>query len=238
MTEKLTSPETKKESILTRDKIEAPANFVSVFHETKEEFIESIDKGGLKLDTETKNIGDSDEMVLRNRLIDKYRPKKLQQFGVSRQNIYAYPYLEHGHGLGGAANKFAKDHRRFQREQPGEILELKVDPAKCYIGRMEYITNIHADIAQGLLPEEEAIEFWAKEYWDQIITLQDFLKWYKKPEFDEEGEPINPQDYKVEPVRDIFYLLKDAPEELAQQIEIPEILIPEDIPQKHIKVVK
>ena len=270
-------------SILERQEIMAPANFVSVFHETKAEFLSNIDQSGLTVNSEIKNIGDAKAMEKRNALIDKAMPDELRSKGLSRNNIYAYPFLEYGHGLLGADQRFIKRDKDYLRsefenalsrkdiyasflkfcselgvntpdeyvekmtdpeylksEYPGEVVEMKVDPEKTYVGDLEYITRIMDDMSRGW-SEHEAVQNQAKEYWGNLITLEDFFKWYKKPEWAEDSNSIKDgDDYKNgEPWSNAgFYLIKDAPDNLPSMIHQPEILIPENIPQDHIKLVK
>lgn len=270
--------ETKKpESILERQEIIAPPNFVSVFHETKQEFLPAIDKTGLITNIETKNIGEAEAMARRNAIIDNFRSEELKVKGISRNNIYGYPFLEYGHGLIGADQRFIKRDERFLRDEfetrqkyspdflhklgantldeyvrkmtdpeylksqyPGEVIELKVDPQKCYVGDLEYITRIMDDMHRGRT-ENDAVQQQAEEYWKNLITLEDFLKWYKKPEWAEDGNSIkDTDDYKDgEPLgASEFYPIKGAPDNFPWRIHQPEILIPENIPQDHMKLVK
>jgi hypothetical protein len=266
----------KKVGLLERQEIIAPPNFVSVYHETKEESLPSIDQGGLKVDIETKNIGEHATMQRRNTLIDALRPEELKAKGISRSNIYAYPFLEHGHGLFGADQRFIRrDERdlrdsfeRFQKyspdflkklgtataeeyirkmtdpsylksEYPGEVIEMKVDPDQCYVGDLYSITLIMEDMRW--FTEQEAIKRNGKKYWDNLVTLKDFITWYRRPEYAENGNDIqDAEQFKDgEDVNTMMYcLLKDAPDTLPKEIKDPEILIPRDIPQDHIKLVK
>jgi len=267
----------KRDSILERQEIIAPPNFVSVFHETKEEFLPAIDKDGLRKNIETKNIGKAEAMARRNALIDQFRPNELKIHGISRNNIYGYPFLEHGHGLIGADHRFIKQDVRFLRDEfekmqkhspdflrklevntpddyvrkmtdpeylksqyPGEIIELKVDPQKCYVGDLEYITLIMEDVNRGRT-ENEAVKQQAEEYWKNLIILEEFLRWYKKPEWAEDGNSIkNADEYRDgEPMgTSEFYPIKGAPDNFPRRIHQPEILILENIPQDHIKLIK
>lgn len=102
----------KEESILERREIVAPQNFVSVFHETKEEFLPAIDKDGLKRNIEFSNIGEAEAVARRNAIIDNFRTEELRAKGISRSSIYAYPFLEYGHGLLGADQRFIKRDER------------------------------------------------------------------------------------------------------------------------------
>lgn len=273
----------KRESILDRQKIIAPQNFVSVFHETKEEFLSAIDRDGLKKNIEIQNIGKAKAMIRRNKIVDDFKPEELKVRGISRNNIYAYPFLEYGHGLIGADQRFVKRDERILRntfenalengsayskfleyweklgvnttdeyirkmtdpeylklQYPGEVIEMKVDPQKCYVGNLEYITRIMDDIHRGR-SEGEATQRQAEEYWKNLITLEDFLRWYRKPEWAEDGNSIKDADeYKDgEPLgTSEFYPIKGAPDNFPWIIHQPEILIPEDISQDHIRLVK
>lgn len=216
--------ETKRQSILERQEIEAPAGFVSVFHETTEERLPQVDANGLKVESEA-NIG-GDAMSKRNALIDQFRPQQIVDKGISRKNIFAYPFLEYGNGLLGADQRFVKKDRRtfefefsnaqkyspehleklgvstldeyiakvtnpdyLKAQHPGEVLELKVDPKICYVGDMEYITRIWDDMNRGW-KEKDAAERQAEYYWKGIVSLEDFLKWYKMTEWAENGNDV------------------------------------------------
>ncbi|MBP9822225.1 MAG: hypothetical protein KBC81_02135 [Candidatus Pacebacteria bacterium] len=268
--------ESNNESILARKEIIAPPGFVSVFHETKEQFLKSIDTGGLQIGAEVKNVGGAGWMPRRNSAIDELRPEALRAQGVSRiGNIYAYPFLEIGNGLSGADQRFIKrdinnlkrdfqgfakyypdvlvrrgvkteeeyiaqmnDPAYLKKEYPGEVLEMKVDPDKCYVGDMYFITLIMEDMRY--FTEQEAVERNGKEYWKNLITLKDFLTWYRKPEWAENGNDIeNADQFKDgEDINTMDYcLLKGAPDGLPKGIREPEILIPQDIPQVHIRLV-
>jgi len=247
-----------QESIQEREEIIAPENFVSIYHETKTENLPFINRDGLTINTENKNIGKAEVMARRNRMIDKLRPEALKEQGISREsNIFAYPFLEEGHGLIGADQRFIKrdekmlrdqfetfrtyspnylrklgtstpeefikkmtDPEYLRREYPGEVLQIKVDPKKCYVGDVEYITRIMDDIHRGFT-ESQAVQLEGEIYWICMVTLEDFLKWYRKPK----------GAYS-------YTLLKDAPNNLPSEFILPEILIPENVPQNHIKLVK
>jgi hypothetical protein len=269
------SAEQHKESIRSRESIEAPPNFVSIYHETKSETLSNIDKEGLVLEHEASNIGGDPIMVKRNAIIDKYRPNHLVEKGISRSNIFGYPFLEHGHGLIGADQRYIEVDERTYRDNfdlikkhrpaylqeigtptyeeyvakmrdpdylrsryPGEVLQTKVDPERCYVGDLEFITRIYDDMKHGW-SEAEAVETQSAEYWKKAISLKDFLKWYKKPEWAEDGDSIkDAEEFKDgEPDTASGYLLRTgAPDHFPNKIDTPEIMIPDDIPQEHIKL--
>jgi hypothetical protein len=268
--------------ITERQYIEAPPHFVSVFHEITPQAISDIDREGLRQGVGEKNIGRDGAMVKRNKLIDTYLPDGLRARGVSRNNLYAYPFLEHGHGLMGADQRFiARDRKQLMRDfveaqqmeqsyrsfldfwrkegvttpeayaerntdpeylrekYPGEILELKVDPEESYVGDLEYVTRIMDDVRFGF-SEKDAVEKQAREYWGQLMPLKDFLQWYRKPEWTEDGNNIKDADaYRDgEPsLTTAFYPVRGTPEQFPDMIYQPEILIPKNVPQKHIRLV-
>ena len=275
--------EQKQESILGRKKIEAPPHYVSVYHEMLTSAIESVDKKGL-VSAEKGGLGGDKRMRKRNELLDKHRPsyyKNLSRFGV-----FAYPYLEEGHGLFGADQRFIKKDEEELREEferfvsfdpkwlaelgvstpeeyvakmkdpeylreqyPGEVLEMKVDPNTAAVGDMRSITEIESMVRRGE-SEEEAVEFEAKYYWGGMVLLKDFLKWYRKPEYAEDGNTIIDEEMYENPdsISSTGYcILKGAPghylEGEAQlnwpeKIHQPEILIEGSIPQKHLRVLE
>lgn len=63
-------------------------NLVSVFHETKSEYLDSILKNGLRLDNEIKNIGKN--IATYNQDIDKYRTPEEINRGLSREKIFLH----------------------------------------------------------------------------------------------------------------------------------------------------
>ncbi|MHB8831241.1 MAG: hypothetical protein ACYC44_03960 [Patescibacteria group bacterium] len=257
-----------RQSILERKEIIAPPNYVSVFHETKTENIPSIDKNGLTQTTEFEDPTNIDYNELRE-ILDDLRPEGLKKKGISRKNVFAYPYLKYGHGMSGAAKRFMpfdekeirfwykfikdtapeelkelgvktveeyleknKDPEYLKLRHPGEVLEMKVDPQKCYVGDLENITDVASLMFQaGRYGEEELMDRAkdeAKEYWTNLVSLEDFLKWYQRPERNSAGDILD----------NSFFVLKGAPAHLVKHFNTPEILVPGDIPQEHIRVLE
>ena len=222
--------------------------FVSVFHETKTNNIDSIMKDGLLTNNKEKNIGDKVKEI--NRLIDEYRTSQAIAHNLSREkNIFAYPYLEEGHTLGGAEvrfkpfnlerisddfetlNKFSPEYLQIKNIKnktdyvkfvadlkqnkeiyPGEILELQVDPNKCFVADLMLYNQI------AMHPFDKTwMEKLSKRYWENIVSIADFKKYYKKIDID-------------------YQKAEEAPDNYPETIKYPEILIPEQIKPKYIKV--
>lgn len=120
----------------------------------------------------------------------------------------------------------------------GEVLELKVDPAAVYVGDANHYSIPRNDERLNNSSLDELIAQNAPIYWAELMTLEDFLRWYRKPEWLEDDTLKNVGQFRVEPHRDwYFHVLQDAPENLPGIICRPEIIIPHDIPQEHIRVV-
>lgn len=260
-------------SIIDRQEIDAPKDFVSVFHETSAEAISDIDQLGLRVGSENSNIGSHSEVARKNKLVDQDRPAHLTELGLSRAtNLYAYPFLHEGHGLGGAAERYVvhepsrhealfelfqkydpeflestgiknideyiqyeTDPERLKQEYPGEVLELKVDAKHCFVGDLTQVSNIFEGIHKwGYEPGD------AKRYWEQMMTLEDFLRWYKKPEWAADGNNLaSPEQFRdgEQASAGDYCPIVGAPEHLPYLINQPELLIPEDVPQEYIKLV-
>ena len=259
---------------LHKPEIDAPAHFVSVFHETKEEFLSSIAREGLTPGAERTNLGGG--VTHMNEQLDRYRPHHLVALGISRtSSIYAYPFLDMGHGLRGADQRFiprrqdeledefgllqrySPDHLRqlgtltlrgyadkvtsldyLRATYPGEVLELKINPDKAVVIDLDEFTNIASDRRRGWLTDTEMHEA-VTNYWAQAMTLSDFRRWYKVPEYLSDDNNIkDSSDFKYGDgvIAGWPSLVKGAPESLPSQIHVPEILIAGSVPAEHMRL--
>lgn len=266
-----------RESIRDRRELYDPVGYVRVYHETKDSFISAIDKEGLRPGTENRNLGSHDSLMRSNTLMDEARPAQLASRGISRLGLYAYPYLEHGHGLDGASERFVRhdwnyyesrfeglkkydpdelvrlgvktlddfiykmtDPNYLRSRYPGEVLELMVDPEACFVGDGEYFNRVSEDLKMGRIPSETVTRTHGKEYWENGISLADFLRWYRRPEYMSDGKTIRDghvyQD-KVLFASNQYRRLKGAPTHYPSSFIFPEILIPGSVPQEHIRLV-
>lgn len=214
--------------IVEREVINAPSSYVSVYHESKTNRLNQIEREGLVPGREP-NIMDNYQMKRKNAAINQVRPANLIELGISRENLYAYPFLEYGHGLSGAPERFTdankgRDKRQLERDFPGEVLEIKVDPEHAYVADMELINQIAYAIERSNKPLQEVARVYGKEYWSTLMSLKDFLTWFKKPE--------GVDDYSLRP----FTRKEGAPDSLPDSMMIPEVLIPKPVPPDNIRV--
>jgi len=151
----------------------------------------------------------------------KYGSKILATMGVSSASEYAGRMQD-------------PDYLREQYPD-GEILELKVDPARCFVGDLTEVTDMFQSMDRRWYETGDA-----KTYWEGLITLADFLKWYKKAEYAEDGDSIKEVDSfrdgdQVWPGR--YCPIAGAPDGMPYSIMQPEILVPDAVPQEHIRLV-
>ncbi len=214
--------------IVKRETIEAPPEFATVFHESLTSRLKQINDKGLIPGKEA-NIMSNDPMQRKNKIIDDVRPPQIVEKGISRSNLYGYLSLEEGHGLLGATERFAarnsgRDKDELRREYPGEVLELKVDPANVYVADMGIINDIQDVMDRSGLPLERVAAVEGEDYWKNLLTLKDFLDWFQK----------EPGGYDWQPAA--FIRQEGAPDSLPERVRLPEVLIPNPVPSEHIKV--
>jgi hypothetical protein len=149
--------------IMNRLEIDAPPGYVSVYHETTTETLQSINTNGLTASLENRNLGSSSEVQALNELIDRDRPDRFIALGVSRvHNIFAYYSLESGFSLGFAARRYVR--------QPQVMLK------QTYQALAEHDSNALATMnVQSFEEYERTIRdplYLKKEYPGEVLELK------------------------------------------------------------------
>lgn len=142
----------------------APEGWVSVYRECSLEEIVRIAREGLSAPPPETRPPDFREEI---ELLDSCRTPKMVKAGISRTRaITAAPSLESARARGGR----------------GRIaLEVKVDPTECFVGDADFIVAMMPTIGvQRYGMEKYRGSF--RRYWESIISLADFLKWYRRVE--------------------------------------------------------
>ncbi len=148
---------------LGRDFHAAPPHWVSVFRECSPEELERIAAEGLRVPPPVMRPA---EIRREMETLDKFRPPIAERLGISRlRAIYAAPTAADAPSL------------PFRKERV--VLELKVDPAAGYVGDMDFITCLIPFIGAHRFDLEQYSGAFQK-YWDNIITLADFLGHYER----------------------------------------------------------
>lgn len=144
-----------------------PKDHVSVYREVSLEELVRIAREGLSVPhPETRHPDMREEMEL----LDRYRPQHIIAKGISRLGaIYACPTEE--------TPKFPFRRERF-------ILEVKVDPKEAFVGDMDFITCLIPFIGANRMGLQRYKGAFTK-YWESVISLADFKKWYRQVETDD-----------------------------------------------------
>lgn len=202
-------PKYEGESITERKEFsEVPENYISLFHFTRKDVVTSIDNEGLVTSKQP-------EIVRRNQVfLDSYKTNINSRYRdrideLSRSNsLYAFMDPEE------AYNHFEIPSTEFV------MLEIKVDPSKCFVVSFDQTTNYIEQAALRNSMDFIGVGFVRQidfgNYWKGVVSYEDFVKFY----YSDGQKKVN------------------APIDLPNYIESPEVMIISDVPQKHIKVFK
>lgn len=182
----------------------APKDWTTVYREVTVEEMVRIAKQGLRPHPPELWLPEIHEEM---RLLDGYRPREILSKGISRASaIYAAPVPDM------AASNRRGDH---------VIIEMKVDPAECYVGDVDLVTclipfmGVHR---YGLQRHPDSF----KKYWDGLISLDDFLDHYDRIE-------------AVEGYR--WVARSDSSRKLPKSFYVPEVLVMTPVvSQRHIRI--
>ncbi|MFA6604326.1 MAG: hypothetical protein WCT10_05875 [Patescibacteria group bacterium] len=141
----------------------APEHWVSLYRECSLEELARIAREGLAAPVAELRPS---EMRREMEILDRFRPERLVEHGVSRLGaIFAAPSPENVPSL------------PFRAERM--ILEIKTDPASCFVGDMDFITGLIPFL--GAYPADVGrFQGAFSKYWDSVMPLADFLGHYVK----------------------------------------------------------
>ncbi|MBI4457656.1 hypothetical protein HY633_01690 [Candidatus Uhrbacteria bacterium] len=138
--------------------------WVSVYREVAIDELIRIASGGLRAAPPELLVPEIREEM---ELLDRFRPSSLARLGVSRVNaIYATPTPE-----------LSRNQQRRERI----MLELKIDPAAAFVGDADFVTCLVPFMGvyrYGLERHQEVF----RKYWQSVIPLKDFFKYYERLE--------------------------------------------------------
>lgn len=183
-----------------------PDHFVPVYRECGlDELVRTCREGLSVPPSETRHPDMRAEMEL----LDRHRPKKLVERGVSRLGaIYATPTDD--------TPKFPFRRERF-------VLELMVDPDEAFIGDMDFITALIPFISAN----QAGLDRYGgafRKYWDNVISLREFLDHYREVANDHGA---------------YWMAKAKAPKHLPKTIFAPEVMVMTPfISQRYVKIVR
>jgi len=158
---------------------------VVVYHDTERKNLKKILVEGLKAPKSLEAwMGHKKIHYIAEKAIDEIAdklniPKEVRRYNV----IFAYPFKE---------KPFWID--AYQRDD-WVTLKIKVDPKKCYVADAEEITAAKT----RFFGEDPAWKAFAKSYWENLITLEEFLKMNKEEQEKRYTEPEVLIPYGVPP---------------------------------------
>lgn len=141
-----------------------PKGWRSVFRECPVEDLARISREGMK---PTPEEARHPELSREMKLLDRCRPARLVRQGISRSAaISGVPALANtGQALGGDR----------------VVLEMKVDPARCYVGDADFLLNFLPFVGT----DRETLERYRglfRQYWKSVIPMEEFRSGYVRVE--------------------------------------------------------
>lgn len=143
---------------------------MKVYHETTLNTVGSMLANGIKK-SETGSKSDEKAIIKTDALLDEYRPHHLKEAGVSRQdNIYCY--LRTGDSIVEIINGDHVALRDFVTHSDQAVLEIEVDPNRCYVSDLDTYDALKNTINSG--KDKKRINELATSYWHKVVKLSDF----------------------------------------------------------------
>lgn len=186
---------------------DVPTHFVPVYRECSLEELVRIVREGLSVPpADTRHPDMRAEMDL----LDRYRPQRLVDLGVSRLNaVYAVPTAD------------ATPRLPIRRER--YVIEAMIDPHEAYVGDMDFISLLIPFIGANQVGLERYAGSFRK-YWDSVVRMSDFQKHYRRTGGEDGG----------------FWVAKaSAPKKMPRMFFAPEVMIMTPIvSSRHVRVIR
>lgn len=244
-------------AIADRRKIDAPAGYVSVYHETVTTALPQIDSQGLVPGSGARQLGGDPEVLRLNELFDQDCPSRLSGQGVRRvSNIFAYNSLEKGFSLGLAAQRYVRDSEAFVRQrydalarhEPETLAAMQVKNLEEYqrkIQNPEYLRHVYpGEVLELKVDPSQVFVGDLGLYTGIVLELRSGVRQYRPGDAVPYWKAmISLSDFRewyvqqeTDDGRGPYLKRPGAPAGLPGQIASPEILIPQAVPSNHIRV--
>lgn len=152
---------------------------MKLFHEVPKHTVTSILEQGLKR-TSRGEKGNDDAIIKTDILLDQYRPTRIKQADVSRDNnIYAY--IGYEDTIIDITNGREIALAQYINASSNVLFKLNIDDDKCYVSDLELYDSIKNGVANGKTTKEllDTIE----QYWNTLLPLNAFhLGRIRRPE--------------------------------------------------------
>lgn len=185
---------------------DVPQHYVSVYRDSSLEEIMRIVREGLSVPPlETRHPDMRAEMEL----LDRYRPKRILDKGISRMGaIFTLP-----------TPHLPERHTHRDRY----LLEVKVDPNEAYVSDMDFISNLIPFL--GMEPASlDRYRGSFTRYWESMVSLTDFKQHYRRIDGEEGSHWLRKSA---------------APAKLPKAFFSPEVMVMTPIiGQRHVRIVR
>lgn len=143
---------------------------MKVYHEIQPDKLQAALTNGLAC-TSRGDKGDDTSIIKTDQFLDAHRPHSLTQHGVSRDNnLYAYVRVDES-----VIDITDGEHipiDTFLSTRAGRVLELDVDPNRCFVSDLDTYDALKSAIEQR--KNHTTLEQLAKSYWNKVTKLSRF----------------------------------------------------------------
>ena len=145
-------------------------NLIKAYHELSAEALNDVLDNGLKRASRG-DKGDDQDIIKTNKLLDSQLPTRLKRQSVSRDNnIYAYMCIDQS--IIDITDGRLVPLDQFVASSRGQIIELTIDPSKCFVSDLDAFDRLKLAIKQHF--DQSQIQLLVTEYWGKLIRLDDY----------------------------------------------------------------
>jgi hypothetical protein len=147
-----------------------------VFHEIPEASVDTVLQRGLLL---SEGGSKTDKAIARtDTYLNQYRPDGLIKNGLDRETN-TYCYVCRDDKIIDITSGQAKSITEFIRESREALLQIDVDPGRCYVSDLDLYDQIKALLATDDTTNAERL---ARVYWSELMLLADYHGDVHRPE--------------------------------------------------------
>lgn len=149
------------------------------YHEITADSLKSVLKNGLKA-TDRGKKGDDSTIANTDKFLDERRPETIRTNGVAR-TAAIYAYLATGTYVIDITDGSHARIPDFIRRSEDIILELAVEPSRCYVADLDAFDAV-MDAIRNNHPSEHQEQL-AEKYWQTLVRLDSYrIDTFKRPE--------------------------------------------------------
>lgn len=140
------------------------------YHTITPEALDTALRKGLKCSSRGEK-GDDSAIIAADKFLDAHRPDHIIESEISRQNNL-YAYVADGNRVVNIANGQSITLAAFLKKQDQTVLQLTLEPQRCYISDIDLFDAVKSAIEQGH-PKDTNKDL-AVRYWKGIRPIEQF----------------------------------------------------------------